>query len=161
MAESAGLADFKQGMLLLRDGKPHDALIHFRKAAELEEKNPYYMSFTGVALARAEKKWAPALKLCETALSLKRNEVQLHLNLAQVYISAGRRDEALRTLDRAAAAFGRHAGIERARLKLGRRRSPVLSFLGRENVVNKQLGAWRQRLLDWAEDSRFPLLRSS
>ena len=161
MTENAALADFKQGMRLLRDRKSHDALIHFRKAAELEEKNPYYMSFAGLALARAEKQWAPALKLCETAVSLKRNEVQLHLNLAEVYISAGRREEALMTLDRAAASFGRHAAIQRARRKLGSRRPPVLSLLSRENVVNKQLGVWRQRLLDWAEGTRLPLLRSS
>jgi Flp pilus assembly protein TadD len=161
MTENAALADFKQGMQLLRDRKSHDALIHFRKAAEVEEKNPYYMSFTGLALARAENKWAPALKLCETALSMKRNEVQLHLNLAEVYTSAGRREEALMTLDRAAASFGRHAGIQRARLKLGSRRPPVFSLLSRDNVVNKQMGVWRQRLLDWAEGTRLPLLRSS
>jgi predicted Zn-dependent protease len=161
MAESAALIDFKQGMRLLRDGKPHDALEYFRKASDVEPKNPYYMSFTGVALARAEKKWAPALKLCEAALGLKRNEVQLHLNLAEVYIRAGRREEALMTLDRAAASFGHHPGIQRARLKLGSRRPPVLSVVSRDNVVNKKLGLWRKRLLDWAEESSLPLLRSS
>jgi len=161
MAESVALTEFKQGMRLLRDGKSDAALDHFRKASEAEEQNPYYMSYTGVALARAERQWAPAAKLCETALTLKRNEAQLHLNLAEVYVAAGRREEALHLLDRAAASFGRHAGVQRARIKLGSRRPPVLSFLGRQNAVNRQLGILRQRVLDWAEGGRLPLLHSS
>jgi len=69
-----------------------------------------------------------ALQLCQMALSAKRNEAQLYLNLAEVYKSCGRREEALVTLDRAAASLGRDARILRARMKLGRRRSPVLTF---------------------------------
>jgi Flp pilus assembly protein TadD len=161
MADSMALAEFKQGMRMLRDKKSKAALAHFQKAAEMEQQNPYYMSFAGVALARAEKKWAAAVKLCETAVSLKRNEPQLHLNLAEVYVAAGRREDALTTLERAAASFGRHAGVQRARLRLGSRRSPVLPFLGRQNVLNKQLGMLRRRIGAWAEDARFPLLHSS
>jgi Flp pilus assembly protein TadD len=146
---------------MLRDRRPNEALVHFREAADLEKHNPYYMSFVGVSLARAEKKWAPALKLCETALSMKRNEAQIYLNLAEVYMSAGRREEALMTLDRGVASLGREARILRARMKLGSRRPPVLKFLNRQNVLNKQLGILRQRILDWAESSRIPLLHSS
>ena len=161
MADGLAVDEFKQGMRMLRDRKPRTALAHFRKATEKEGQNPYYMSFTGLALARATKKWTPAVKLCEMALSLKRNEVQLHLNLAEVYLYAGRREEALIVLDRATASFGRHAGVQKMRMNLGSRRAPVLSFLSRENVVNRQLGIFRQRLLNWAEGVRFPLLRSS
>jgi Flp pilus assembly protein TadD len=153
MAETAALTEFKLGVQLLRDGKSQEALEHFRKASELENNNPHYASFAGLALARAERKWAEALKLCEAAVSLKRNEVQLYLNLAEVYVLAGRRDDAIRVLDRAAASFGRHAGLRRARLRLGSRRSPTLSFLSRENVVNRQLGIWRHRFLDWLNGS--------
>jgi tetratricopeptide (TPR) repeat protein len=160
MADSVPIAEFKQGMRMLRSGKAKTALDHFRKASEMEKQNPYYMSFSGVALARAENKPGPAVKLCETALSLKRNEVQLHLNLAEAYEAAGRRGDALMTLDRAAAAFGRHAGVQKARLRLGARRSPVLSFLNRENVVNRQLGRWRHEALDWAERARHPVVYS-
>ena len=160
MAETAALTEFKQGLRLLRDGKSQAALEYFRKASELENNDPYYASFAGLALARAEKKFAQAIKLCEAAVSLRRNEVQLYLNLAEVYVSAGRRDDAIRILDRAAASFGRHAGLRRARLRLGSRRSPTLSFLSRENVVNKQLGIWRHRFFAWLNGS-FRLLRSS
>jgi tetratricopeptide (TPR) repeat protein len=138
---------------MLRDDNPNDALVHFRNASDLEKDNPYYISFVGVSLARAQKKWAPALKLCEIALGMKRNEAQLYLNLAEVYTSAGRREEALMTLDRALASLGRDARIQKARKKLGNRRSPLLSFLSRDNVLNRQLGVLRHRILAWTEDS--------
>jgi len=161
MADSVALTEFKLGVRMLRDGNPSNALVHFRNAADLEKNNPYYMSFVGVSLARAEMKWAPALKLCQTALSMKRNEPQLHLNLAEVYMSAGRREEALITLDRALASLGRNARIHRARRRLGSRRSPVLPFLDRQNIVNRHLGILRHAVWTWADGSRFRLLHSS
>jgi len=74
------------------------------------------MSFLGVSLRSREREWTPALQLCQMALSAKRNEAQLYLNLAEVYKSCGRREEALVTLDRAAASLGRDARILRARM---------------------------------------------
>ena len=56
--------------------------------------------FWGCLLARAQRKWAAAVELCEMAISLRRNEAQLYLNLAEVYVAAGRRDDAVEVLDR-------------------------------------------------------------
>jgi tetratricopeptide (TPR) repeat protein len=114
-----------------------------------------------VSLARAQRKWEPALKLCELALSMKRNEAQLYLNLAEVYTSAGRREEALITLDRGLASLGPQARIQQARLKLGRRRSPALPFLDRQNLLNRYLGALRHRILGWTNGSPSLLHHSS
>jgi tetratricopeptide (TPR) repeat protein len=161
MTESVAITEFKQGVRMLRDARPNEAFAHFRNAADLEKNNPYYISFIGVSLARAQRKWEPALKLCESALSMKRNEAQLYLNLAEVYTSAGRREEALITLDRALASLGPHARIQQARLKLGRRRSPALPFLDRQNFLNRYLGVLRHRILALGNGSSFPLLHSS
>ncbi len=161
MADSVALTEFKQGVRMLRDRHPDNALVHFRKAADLEKNNPYYMSFVGVSLARAERKWTPALKLCEMALGMKRNDAQLYLNLAEVYMSAGRREESLMTLDRAMASVGRDPRIQRARRKLGSRRAPVLPFLDRQSILNRQLGILRHLVVTWADGSRFRLLHSS
>jgi Flp pilus assembly protein TadD len=161
MIENIALTEFKQGVRMLRDARPNIALAHFRNAADLEKHNPYFISFVGVSLARAERNWIPALELCETALSMKRNEAQFFLNLAEVYTSAGRREEALITLDRALASLGPHARIREARLKLGRRRSPTLPFLDRQNVLNRYLGILRQRILAWANGMRFPQFHHS
>jgi Flp pilus assembly protein TadD len=161
MTESVALTEFKLGVKMLRDARPHTALAHFRKAADLEKNNPYYLSFVGVSLARAERNWKTSLELCESALTMKHNEAQLYLNLAEVYTSAGRREEALMTLDRALASLGPLARIQQARQKLGRRRSPALPFLDRQNFLNKQLGFLRHRILTWANGSRDPLHHSS
>lgn len=161
MTENTALTEFKLGVQMLRASHPYVALAHFRQAAELEKHNPYYISFLGVSLARAERNWTAALKLCEMALSMKRNEAQLFLNLAEVYTSAGRREEALYTLDRALASLGPVARIQQARMKLGRRRSPALPFLDRQNVLNRQLGILRHRIMEWRNGLRLPLLRSS
>ena len=161
MTESVALTEFKLGVKMLRDARPHTALAHFRKAADLEKNNPYYLSFVGVSLARSERNWKTSLELCESALSIKHNEAQLYLNLAEVYTSAGRREEALMTLDRALASLGPLARIQQARQKLGRRRSPALPFLDRQNFLNKQLGFLRHRILTWANGSRDPLHYSS
>jgi Flp pilus assembly protein TadD len=161
MTENTAVAEFKQGMRLLRDAHPNSALAHFRKAAELEKNNPYFMSFVGVSLARAERQWAPALQLCETALSLKRNDVQIYLNLAEIYTAAGRREEALLTLDRARASLGPLPRLQQARLKLGSRRPPALPFLDRQNILNRQLGILRHRVLEWMSGSRLPVAHSS
>lgn len=161
MTESVAITEFKQGVRMLSEARPYIALAHFRKAVDLEKNNPYYISFLGVSLARAERKWKTALELCELALSMKRNEPQLYLNLAEVYMSAGRREEALMTLDRAMASLGPQPRIKQARLKLGSRRSPALPFLDRQNILNRQLGLLRHRILAWVNGSHSPLLHSS
>jgi Flp pilus assembly protein TadD len=146
MAEDSAIADFKLGINLLRKGQSAEATEHFRHAAELEQKNPYYLSFLGVSVARAQRKWAAAVKLCETALSLRRNEAQLYLNLAEVYVSAGQRDDAVEVLDRALIYFSADTRIRRARANLGVRCSPVLPFLERGHFLNRSLGKIRRRV---------------
>lgn len=147
MAKDTGLAEFKQGIKLLRNGNSAEALEYLRHAAELEQQNPYYLSFLGVAVARAQRKWTAAAKFCEMALNSRRSEAQLYLNLAEVYVSAGRRDDAIAVLDRGLIHFKADARIKRARAKLGRRSSPALPFLEREHFLNRSLGKLRHRVL--------------
>lgn len=146
MAEESALSEFKLGFNLLRKGQPGEAFEYLHHAAELDQKNPFYLSFLGVSLARSQRKWAAAVELCEKALSLRRNEAQLYLNLAEVYLSAGRRDDAVEVLDKGLIYFGTDARIKRARANLGKRRSPVLPFLERGHFLNRSLGKLRRRV---------------
>ena len=147
MAESIALSEFKEGIGFLKNGYANSALPHLRRAAETERSNPYYLSFLGLSVARAERKFDEAVRLCETALSLKRNEIQLYLNLAEVYVACGRRVSAVDTLDRALDTFGREARLVKARSRVEVRRSPLLPFLRRTHFVNKGLGKLRHRAL--------------
>jgi Flp pilus assembly protein TadD len=146
-------AEFKVGMRFLRDGHSGDAYERLRQAAELEENNPYYLSFLGLSLARSERKWAEALALCERALSLKRNEAQLYLNAAEVYALAGQRDNAIAVLDKGLIYFPLDVRIRRVRTNLGKRRPPVLPFLERAHFLNHNLGKLRHRALGWFRKS--------
>jgi len=131
----------------LREGHPADAYQFLHRAAELEKQNPYYLSFLGVSVCRARQKAANAVQLCETALNLKRNEAQLYLNLAEVYVCAGRRDDALAVLDKGSIYCNRDPRIKRARLNLGTRDSPVFSLLERGHFLNRSFGKLRHAVL--------------
>lgn len=147
MPDDSSLSDFKQGVALLRKGQPSGALEYLRCAAWAQQQNPYYLSFLGVCLARAENKWTAAVELCKTAINMKRKEPQLYMNLADVYVSAGRRDRAFETLNTALIYCKADARIIRARGRLRKRRPPVLPFLERGNLLNRSLGRLRHRVL--------------
>jgi Flp pilus assembly protein TadD len=145
--EPDAVADFKDGVAMLKNGYAQTALAPLRRAFECEKRNPYYLSFLGLAIARAERKWDRAAELCEIAVQLKRQEVQFHLNLAEVYQLAGRRTKSMEALDAALEMFSNDQRLKRARSRIEKRRTPVLSFLDRDNVLNKHLGKLRHRAL--------------
>src|SRR6201987_342841 len=147
MTETEAFKEFKQGLALLRDNFADKELTHMQKAAQLEKNNPYYMSYLGVVLARSEEKRAEAEKLCDNAVRLKRNQAQLYLNLAEVYATAGRKDDAVDALQAGLKYARRDVRLTIAMNRLTRRREPVLSFLPRQHPVNRQLGMIRHRAL--------------
>lgn len=147
MGDNSAVAEFKLGIQLLQEGHPVEAHNRFQRAVELEKQNAYYISFLGVSEARGQKRWAEAADLCESALKLKRDEAQFYLNLAEVYLSAGRREDAVAVLDRGLIYLMDDPRLRRARAKLGRRRSAVLPFLERGNFLNRSLGKLRHRVL--------------
>lgn len=146
--EPGHMVEFKEGVKLLSDEYAEKALVKLRRAFESDEHNPYYISFLGLALARAEQRWDEALKLCEKAVQLKQTEIKFHMNLAQVYALAGQRDHALLTLDYASKSFGNDRQLKRMRSKLVQRRGPLIVFLDRKHFLNRVLGQLRHRILE-------------
>ena len=145
-------ADFREGVELLKNDYPEKAVGRLKLALESDKYNPYYTSFLGLAIARAEEEWADALELCEGAVQVKPKEMQFHLNLAEVYALAGLRGQALDTLDKALLLFGNDSRLKRARKKADSRRASLLPFLERENFLNRGLGRLRHSILkklDW------------
>lgn len=143
----AGMMEFKECLKNLRDGQPGEALLHARRALGVAPKNPFYLSYTGLLAALAEKRFADAESLCQEALGMKVNHAQLYLNLAEVYYQAGRTTDAIQTLEKGMVSAGRDFRIRRALEKIGVRRSPVLSFLHRSHPMNRTLGRWRHRMM--------------
>jgi tetratricopeptide (TPR) repeat protein len=147
MLDTEAFREFKQGLTLLRDDYALKALPHMRRAAELDRNNPYYMSYLGVVLARSEQQWGEAERLCDSAVRMKRNQAQLYLNLAEVYATAGRRDEAIEALQAGLKYARRDVRLTIALNRLIPRRPPVLTFLSRRNLLNRQLGRIRHRAM--------------
>lgn len=139
--------DFKEAVDFLKNEYPDKAVPRLRRALESDEHNPYYLSFLGLALARAEKNWDEAAELCEKAIQLKRKEIQFHMNLMEVCALAGRREQALNVLEKASRIFHNDGRLKRARSKLETRRAPLLPFFDRTHFLNRELGKMRHRLL--------------
>jgi predicted Zn-dependent protease len=141
----AGMTEFKECLQHMRDGHPEDALGHARRALGAAPKNPFYLSYTGLLAAMADRRYADAETLCREALNLKCNHAQLYLNLAEVYTQAGRSSDAIDVLEKGMVSAGRDFRIRRALERIGVRRGPVLSFLHRSNPINVMLGRLRYR----------------
>jgi len=139
--------EFRKGVELLKNEYPQKALLRLRRAYESDKYNAYYSSFLGLAIARAQRKWDQASELCEIAVQVKPKEIQFHLNLGEVYASAGRREKALDMLDHALELFGEDARLKQARSKVENRRAPLLPFFGRKHFLNRELGKLRHRIL--------------
>lgn len=141
------MVEFKKGVELLKNDYPQKALVRLRRAFECDQHNPYYISFLGLCISRAQRKWVQASELCEIAVQLRPTEIQFHLNLGEVYASAGLREKALDKLDDALERFGDDRRIKQARSKVENRRNPILPFFGREHFLNRELGKLRHRIL--------------
>jgi predicted Zn-dependent protease len=140
------MSDFKECLKQLRDGHADDALLHARRALGVAPKNPFYLSYTGLLAALAERRYADAETLCREAVGMKHNHAQLYLNLAEVYLQAGRTADAIATLEKGMISAGRDFRIRRALERLGLRRQPMLPFLDRSHPLNRTLGKWRHMI---------------
>ena len=159
--------EFERGLSLLQNDYPGKALVHLRKALELDKNNPFYLSYVGVALARAGKKWSLAenlsleslpvkrtppefslaAKLCSQALQMRRTQPEFYLNLAEVYSLAGNREDTFETLRSGLKFTKQNEHVAEALRRFGSRRPPVLGFLDRAHFLNRHFGKVRHRLL--------------
>lgn len=145
--ENEPMVDFKKGVELLKNEYPQKALVRLRRAFESDKHNAYYISFLGLAISRAQRNGEQASELCEIAVQLKPKEIQFHLNLGEVYASAGLREKALEFLDQALELFGDDARLRQARSKVQNRRALLVPFFSRKHFLNRELGKLRHRIL--------------
>lgn len=143
------MTEFREGVELLKNEYPQKALVKFRRAYESDKHNPYFMSFLGLSIARAQRKWELASELCETAVQLNPKELQFYLNLGEVYAASGMRERALDKLDDALQLFGEDARLRQACSKVQNRRNPILPFFGRAHYLNRELGKLRHGALKY------------
>jgi tetratricopeptide (TPR) repeat protein len=149
------MTEFREGVELLKNEYPQKAQVRLQRAYECDKHNPYFMSFLGLSIARAQRKWEQASDLCELAVQLNPKEIQFYLNLGEVYASSGRRERALDKLDDALELFGEDARLRQARSKVQNRRNPIVPFFGRAHFLNRELGKLRHGAMKYlAKDAK-------
>jgi predicted Zn-dependent protease len=148
MSHTEAEKDFKEAIKLYHNHFVAEALEMMKKALEEEPGNPVYLSHLGVLMAQAKKNYTMAEKLCSQALKKKHNDPELHLNLANVYVDAGRYDDAVHALEQGLKYTKQNKRLKQRLRQLGDRRPPIIPFLGRGNFLNVQLGKLRHSIMD-------------
>ena len=134
---------------LLKTKNNRAALRVLNEALEHHPDDPFILSYHGCLEAVANKNYTQGIDTCLMALESLKEGVQFgqevfypvfYLNLGRAYLAAGKKEKAL-------GAFHRGIQIDREDKdliweirKLGTRRKPVVSFLGRANPINKYIG---------------------
>jgi dihydrofolate reductase len=104
------------------------------------------LSHYGLCLAKVEKKFNQAIKVCQQAIESQFYDSSHYVNLIQVYLAAGTRKKAVDTLEQAMAKMPRDPALLTLRSQMGFRADPIFPMLPRSNPLNKYLGMARYRL---------------
>lgn len=141
------VAAVRQGIDVAQRGDYAAALRVF----ELAYSNPAVempggLSYYGLCLALAQRKYNAAIKACQSAIEQQFYESAHYVNLIRVYLAAGSRKKAVETLERAMARLPKDAEIMAMREEMGYRSAPPFPSLSRDNVVNLVGGKVRHRM---------------
>jgi Flp pilus assembly protein TadD len=153
----AALAAFEEGRDAFASRDLEGAHAAFERAHRRDSRDPRFMSWYGVTLVLVERNSNLGVLLCDEALRAAGPDPELLLNQARVHLSLNQRERAVRAITRGLELFPDDARLAAARDGLGMRRPPVLSFLSRNNPLNRLLGRLRHR---WAQRNAPPYERS-
>ncbi len=160
--EAEAAAAVEEGLRRFRAADLAGAHRAFEGAHRRVPRNARAMSWYGVTLVLVERNSNLGVLYCDQAVRLSGPEPELALNQARVALALGQRERAVRAIARGLDRTPGDPGLEAARVSLGWRRRPVLSFLPRESPLNVLLGKVRSRLRrsrpqDFAEASPLTL----
>ena len=145
---------FSEGLKLFLDNHLVEASNAFRRAHKESPGNPQYLSYYGLTVALIEKDIPRAIGLCKAAVEHAPYDPELYVNLCRVYREAGQRLKALDTL-RTGLGFDSNSRILLMELRrMGIRRSPFLSLLGRNHLLNRIIGKLTYKFRKGASPSK-------
>lgn len=130
--------EFERGMTKFGDGNVLGAMVHFEKAANMGG-TPECLSFLGYCIAKERGQAFKGLSLCREAIDEQTENPVHYLNMAKIHLLGRNLTEALDVL-RQGASFGPNEEISELLESIGTRKPPALSFLHRDNPINKYLG---------------------
>jgi len=121
-------------------------LVACERFNEQEIRIPASVLSLYAACLAHQGKLKEAVEMCREAIADEPHNAEAHLNLARVYLEAGARRKAIESLNRGLAIAPRHPSLLVLRERLGRRKSPIVPFLPRDNPLNVALGRARASL---------------
>jgi len=147
MEPDAGLKaekEFLRARKELDEGNVLAALACLERGLKISD-DPRWHSCLGFCIAKERGHVTRGLELCRTAIENDPENADHYLYLGKVHIVSGNKMEALNVLRQ-----GMHKGlcpeIQRLLDTIGVRKPPVLSWLSRDNLLNKLLGYILNRL---------------
>jgi tetratricopeptide (TPR) repeat protein len=135
---------FKKGLESLARNEWTAALACFEKASGLLNI-PIHNSFLALCIARERGQTNKAIALCRETLEAEPDNPVLYLNLGKIYLMQGKTENAL-DIFRKGLSHGSNEQILAELGRIGTRRPPPLSFMSRDNPINKYLGIILSRL---------------
>ncbi len=139
------------GTCALGLGEPLKALALFERAAEIDE-TPTVRSSLAYCMARERGQIKTGRHICEQLIESDPNNFVHYLNLGRILLLEGDRRAAISCF-RSAIELTPHPQVIEELAKLGIRKNCVISFLHRDNPLNKYLGLIRGHLQGRALDN--------
>ncbi|BCS55621.1 tetratricopeptide repeat protein [Geobacter sp. SVR] len=136
--------DFVRALKELDDRNVLTALACLERALAVRD-DPHWYSRLGFCIAKERGHVTRGIELCNAALEHEPEDAVHHLYLGKIHLLAGQKNEALQVF-RQGMAVGGNPEIEAALKAIGTRKRPVISFLPRDNPLNKHLGILLARL---------------
>jgi tetratricopeptide (TPR) repeat protein len=129
----------KKALYLTKKGLYKNALRCFKEEPDLTLK-PAAMSYYALCVAFVKKDYENAISLCVAALKREFYNPEIYANLGRILAVSGQKAFALRAFRKGLRIDDTHCGLMKELRAMGVRRKPLLSFLPRENPINKFFG---------------------
>ena len=138
-----------RGLDLCRGGEWERGLAVLGRLAQTADKSSLpglFYSYLGYGIARCERRIKEGIKLCQHAIKVEFYQPENYLNLARSQLLANDRRGAVQAIQRGLKVDPNHLDLLDLAHEIGVRRRPVLSFLSRDNFLNRLLGRLRHNV---------------
>lgn len=136
--------EFDRASDCLAADNPVAAMGHLEKALKGND-NPEWYSYLGYCIARERGQYRKGMELCCRSIEADGTNPLHYLNLAKIHLLSNNKEEAIAVL-REGLSKGGNEEVETMLKEVGARKPPVLSFLDRDNPINKYLGLLLSRV---------------
>jgi Flp pilus assembly protein TadD len=137
---------FRDGLLYLKRNDLERAMAVFETAFRQNPADPKFMSYLGLCRVLLRKDVKVAVALCEKAAKQAVYDPDIYHNLGRVYLAQGQRKKALKALMHGLHVDAGNQGILQTLTRMKTRGRPPLSFLPRDNALNRSLGKFLAKL---------------